>query len=164
VSPTRDSLGPLRGRSPARGVGALAALALLAGCAAGEEPAEAGIAARDSRFVVSFESSSPASAEAPGQLRILVEPLDPWHLALEAPATLKLQAPAGLELQPAEQRAEDAVQYSAGALEFASTIRAGKAGAALVRGQLKFGMCEGEDTRCVIVRHDLELPLEIAFR
>jgi hypothetical protein len=163
----RDAARPHRGRRSARTPGAAGALALLAlatGCAAGEEPGGAGIAARDARFVVSFESSAPASPEAPGSLRILVEPRAPWHLALEAPATLRLEPPAGLQVEPAEQRSEDAVRHTAEALEFASALRAGRAGEALVRGHVKFGMCEGEDTRCVIVRQDLELPLDIAFR
>lgn len=143
---------------------ALASLLALAACTPDNAPGDPAIAARDSRFVISFESSAPASPAANGRLRILVEARDPWHLALEAPVTLKLEAPPGFELEPAEQRAEDAVQRSTAALEFASTYRTAKAGEALVRGHLKFGMCEGEDTRCVIIRRDLELPLDVAFR
>ena len=140
--------------------------AALGALACGQEAAESrsAIAAQDAGYRIHYEATSPASPATPGRLVIRVETRNDWHVAPEAPVSLVLHAPAGLELDPALQRSGDALRSSGEMLEFGSDLHAERPGAALVRGSLKFGMCQGEAERCVIVRRELELPLEIAFR
>ncbi len=127
-----------------------AALFALPACDAAELPpaSDASVAMRDSQYRIAIESSSPDSPDAFGRLRIQVEPQKGWKIALEAPATLHLEETAGLEFD-AES---DATDRSIGHLEFTRTFRAQSAGDAVARGRIKFGICEGDGSLCVLVQ------------
>ena len=60
----------------------------------------------------------------------------------------------------ASVRVEDA-GAAATTLAFTNGFRGSEPGAAVARGRVKFGMCQGESERCVIVQRDLELPIAI---
>ena len=76
------------------------------------------------------------------------------RLALEA---------SGVRIEPATFANEDARVLDADGFEFAGALHADAAGPGRARGQLKFGICEGPQEKCVIVRRELDIPLQVVF-
>ena len=138
-----------------------AALFALPACDSAEPPptSDAVVAVPDSQYRIAVESSSPDSPAASGQLRVHVEPQNGWKLALEAPASLHVEEIAGFEFD-AEA---DTMDRSIGHLKFTRTFRAESAGDAVARGRIKFGICEGDESLCLLVQEELDLPLKVAF-
>jgi hypothetical protein len=133
----------------------------LSACDSGEQPAtsDAVVAVRDSQYRIAIESIPPDTPDAVGQLRVYVEPQNGWKVALEAPATLHLEETAGLEFNPEP----DATDRSTSHLEFTRTFHANSTGDAVARGRLRFGICEGDESLCVVVQRELDLPVKVAF-
>jgi hypothetical protein len=136
-------------------------LAGLGGC--GSELEQAGqVVARDARYRVTSDTSPAPTATAPGSLRVRVETLNGWHVAPEAPARLDLTATDALHFEPAELREQHLQRLGDDGFEFSASVRATRPGPATAHARLKFGICEGPKAKCVIVRRELELPLEVA--
>jgi hypothetical protein len=155
MNPTRSIRGRLR---PALWSAALFALA---GCDLAERlpGTDAVVAVRDSQYEIAVEFSSPDSADSVGELRVHVEPRNGWKFALEAPASLHVEDPAGFEFDDAS----DPTSHSIGHLEFTRTFRADGPGDTLAKGHIKFGICEGDESLCVLVKREVDLPLKVAF-
>ena len=138
-----------------------AALFAFPACESSEPPpsSDAVVGVRESQYRIAIESSSPDSPDSLGRLRVRVEPQNGWKVALEAPATLRLDATAGLEFNGES----DATERSKGHLEFTRTFRAESAGDTVAQGQIKFGICEGDESLCVLVQRKLDVPLKVAF-
>ena len=138
-----------------------ATLFALPACDAAEplSGSDAVVAVRDSQYLIAVEFSSPDSPDAVGELRVHVEPQNGWKFALEAPASLRVDEPAGFEFD-AES---DATKHSIKHLEFTRTFRADGPGDTLAKGHIKFGICEGDESLCVLVKRELDLPLRVAF-
>ena len=138
----------------------VALFALLA-CDAAEHGlgSDAIVAVRDSQYQIAVELSSPDSPDAVGELRVHVEPQNGWKFAVEAPASLRLEEPAGFKFD----EESDATNHSKAHLEFTRTFRADGPGDTLAKGHIKFGICEGDESLCVLVKRDLDLPLKVAF-
>jgi hypothetical protein len=138
-----------------------AALFALVACDSteGTRGADAILAVSDSQYRIDVELDSPDSPEGLGQLRVHVEPQNGWKFALEAPASLRLEEPAGFDFD----EDSDATDHSLRHLEFTRTFRAEGAGDTLAKGHIKFGICEGDESLCVLVKRELDLPLKIAF-
>ena len=158
----------MRGTSMGRGdvAAALLGATLLsfAGCGSSAEPPSsvATVIDSDSRYQITLEASSPDSSEAVGHLRVRVDTRNDWHVADDAPAWFRIDETAGLEIDAAGKREPEKTSTS-DRLDFAWEFTAATAGEAIARGQVKFGLCEGDDDACTIVKRDLELPLKIAF-
>jgi hypothetical protein len=164
----------LSDRHRERGVGFLLCAVLLAlpACSPGEGvpetthpsvPAESvaelaidpgGAADRRYRLDVRLEGENAARS-----LRVRVEPRRGWHLATEAPVALSLEAPAGLRFEPASQHGDAAARFDRDGLELTCSVDGGGAPRAVARGGLRFGICEGEDGPCAIVRRELAFTL-----
>ena len=138
----------------------LSAVACILGC--GERGGEGAVVATDSRYRVTAHAVPPPAVNAPGRLRLHVQTLNGWHVTAEAPARLDLAGPETLTFEPAELRQQDARPLGEDAFEFVTTVRADRAGSATAHATLKFGICEGPKAKCVIVRRELELPIEVA--
>jgi len=138
-----------------------AVLFALPGCNSAEQLPGSGavVALRDSQYRIAVETRSPDSPDAVGQLLVHVEPQNGWKFALEAPAALHLDEIAGVEFEGVSE----VTAHSKGHLEFTRSFRAEGAGDNLARGHIKFGICEGDESLCVLVRRDLDLPLSVAF-
>ena len=142
----------------------MAGVGLLLACAAERDPEIAAeLLVSEDRYRVLLSSLSPASADRPGELRLRVETTGGWHVADEAPARLDLIAPATMAFEPTELREGEVREKSADGFEFVAKLFAESPGAATALGELKFGICEDDDSACVVVREDLSLPLDIAF-
>ena len=143
-------------------IGGLALLAPLAlGCAP-DAPDGAMLVATDARYRVLLHTDAAPSGDAPGTLRLHVETVNGWKIAPEAPARLDLEPHTDLEFEPATLRQEDATHIGEDAFEFVTRVRASRAGATTARGKLKFGVCEGDKEQCMIMRRELDLPIEVA--
>ncbi len=114
---------------------------------------------RDSQYRIDVELSSPDSPDTFGELRVHVEPQNGWKFALEAPASLRLEEPAGFEFEEDTDPTDHSLQH----LEFTRSFRADGAGDTLAKAHIKFGICEGDESICVLVRRELDLPLKVAF-
>ncbi len=138
-----------------------AVLFALLACDSAEQPltSDAVVTILDSQYRIAVESSSPDSPDASGQLRVHVEPRNGWKVALEAPATLHLEETAGLEFD-AES---GATNRSSSHLEFTRSFRATSSGDAVARGRLRFGICEGDESLCMMVQRELDLLVKVAF-
>ncbi len=99
------------------------------------------------------------SDQAPREMRLRVEPTGEWHIAPEAPATLKLETTGEASFEPAEQEREDALSCSADGIEFVARVSGPRTKSSAGDGHLKFGICEGESERCIIVRRSFPLPV-----
>lgn len=136
------------------------------GCGS-EPPMEAATLAletADPRFEILLESSLPTAAAATRELRLRLVAKAGWHMEPAAPTTLELSAPPGIELEAALQRGEDAVHSSGESIEFAVDYRVAADHAPIdanthVEGRVKFGVCRDENSRCEIVRRELQIPL-----
>lgn len=117
------------------------------------------VSIRDPQYRIDVELSSPDSPDTFGELRVHVEPQNGWKFALEAPASLRLEEPAGFEFEGDT----DATNHSLRHLEFTRSFRADGAGDTLAKGHIKFGICEGDESLCVLVRRELDLPLKVTF-
>jgi hypothetical protein len=138
---------------------ALGALALATAC--GDAHPEGSVVASDARYRVTAHAD-PVTVAAAGRLRVRVETQNGWHVTAEAPARLDWSGPPALRFEPAALRQDDLVPLGEDAFEFVTAVGSERAGTATARGQLKFGICEGPKAKCVIVRRELELPIEVA--
>jgi hypothetical protein len=138
-----------------------AALFALAACELAERlpGRDAVVAVRDAQYEIAVKLSSPDSADSVGELRVHVEPRNGWKFALEAPASLRVDEPAGFEFD----EESDPTNHSIGHLEFTRTFRADGPGDTLAKGHIKFGICESDESLCVLVRREVDLPLKVAF-
>ena len=93
------------------------------------------------------------------QLRVRVEPRHGWHIAPEAPARLDLESSAGVRFPRERLTREDAAALDEEQLVFTTGFSVEPGAPVTARGQLKFGICEGEDQVCAIVRRDLDIAL-----
>ena len=146
----------------------VAALALALLACSGEAPRSAPndggplVLAEESRYRILASAVSPTSAHAPGELRVSVVASGGWHVEPAAPTRLSLESDA-VRIEPAAFTNEDATVLDGDGFEFAAALHAEDPGPFQATGQLKFGICEAPDANCVIVRRDLEIPLEIVF-
>lgn len=141
--------------------GIAAGVALCALCACGGE--KPGIRLldpggdSDARYELWVWASAPTPPNASGDLRVRVELRPGWHLAPEAPASLRFEEADGVRVEPWLQRGDDGVELDRHTLEFVALYSV--AGEPRIRGRLKFGLCEDGDERCAIIRRDLDLRL-----
>ncbi|MEM7413432.1 MAG: hypothetical protein AAF430_24585 [Myxococcota bacterium] len=142
---------------------ALVALGAWLGCAAEAEAPEPELLVSEDRFRVLLASDSPSAADQAGELRVTVETTGGWHVAEEAPARLDLTAPATMAFEPAELRQSEVRAKHENGFEFVTKLFAEAPGGGVAQGLLKFGICEDDESQCVIVRRDLTLPIDVAF-
>jgi hypothetical protein len=143
-------------------LGALLLAILLAGCNAPSDPDAATVLAEEARYRILSSHVSPGSPDSSGEVRVRVAATGGWHIAPEAPLRLDFSS-ADVILAPLELRSEDAESLSDEGFAFATGLRAAEAGAATAQAKIKFGICEGPKEKCVIIRRDMEIPLEIVF-
>jgi hypothetical protein len=120
------------------------------------------VLAEESRYRIVSRSVSPEAASRPGELVVSVAASGGWHVEPEAPTQLELES-SGVRLEPSAFANEDARVLDSGGFEFAAAIHAEAPGEGHARGQVKFGICEGPDEKCVIVRREVEIPLRVVF-
>jgi len=138
-----------------------AVLALgLAACGADDGPR---LVDADDRYRVTLDARSPASPDAPGELRLRIDTAEHWHVAEEAPARLVLSA-GGLEFAPAELGHDDVQNRHDGGFEFATALHAEREGRSIAHAELTFGVCEEQILMCEVVHAQLELPIDVRFR
>jgi hypothetical protein len=137
-------------------------LACACACGPAANSNEPTVVAEDARYRVLARTSSPSSATSSGELRVEVQTSGGWHIAPEAPARLDLTA-RGVTLASTELREEDKQSADEDGFVFATELRASAPGRHAVLGTLKFGICEGPKEKCVIVRRDLSIPVDVAF-
>jgi hypothetical protein len=136
----------------------LAALA----CSGDSAPVGSIVVAEESRYQVVARATSPHSPSQQGELRIEVQTAGGWHIAPEAPARLDLEGN-GIEFVHAALRADDKLSATEDGFVFATDLKAEAPGRHTATGKLKFGICEGPKAKCVIVREELAIPIDIAF-
>jgi hypothetical protein len=142
-------------------------LALLCGlvalaCGGAPGDGEAFVVAEEARYQVLAQPTAPRSADTPGELRIEVRTTGGWHIAEEAPARLDLEA-SDFTFSHAALRNDDKRSATEDGFVFATEVRAETAGRHTALGKLKFGICEGPKAKCVIVREELAIPIDVAF-
>jgi len=135
---------------------------LLIACADGTTPAGEHVVDEHEGFRVLALAQSPETPSSTGSLDIRVEAIGGWHIAPEAPLRLDLQS-AEIRLMPAELRREQARSISEEGFDFRAEVRAERAGPTTAHGQLKFGICRAREDKCIIMRREFEVPVEIAF-
>ncbi len=133
-------------------------------CACGPpaDSSEPIVVAAEARYRVLARASPPSSAASRGELRVEVQTSGGWHIAPEAPARLELE-PRGVTLASTDLREEDKQSADEDGFVFATEVRALSPGHHAATGKLKFGICEGPKEKCVIVRRDLSIPVDVAF-
>jgi len=135
---------------------------LLIGCVDTAAPKESQLVDEHEGFRVVARSLSPDSPSSSGTINVQVEAIAGWHIAPEAPLRLDLEGD-GIELAPAQLRREHARSISEEGIDFATQLRAERAGAASARGKLKFGICRELEDKCIIMRREFEIPVTITF-
>lgn len=130
----------------------LVILAALA-CGAGETtPAgEPQLLVEEARFAV-WLGTGPGPEGTDGSLRVRVETRGDWHLADDAPVSLRFDANADCRVDPAEQHRDAALLDTRDAFEFGADYVLDGEEAATLGGHAKFGICEGDAEGCAIVR------------
>lgn len=144
-------------RAVPRRVGALLVQLLFLGCGAADDGRHiAPGGERDSRYRVEIETDAgPVS----GVLSLRVVPVEDWHLVPDSPASLGVTG-RGVAFPRALLASEDAIYDGDESLAFSLPFDREVDGDARVSGQLKFGICQGDDERCVVIRRDLEFVLQ----
>ncbi len=146
--------------SRSRVAGLAIAIALLAtGC--DEKPVRVPLslhpgAGSDARYRIDVRLDTEA-LEASCVLTVRAEPAVGWHIAPTAPTRLNWKPSAHLTIEQTSQRNADAVAFDRDALEFRTQLGGCGSDGVRLEGRLKFGICEGDDERCAIVRRDLNL-------
>lgn len=145
---------------------AFLALAALACSVASEGPSnlesEALVVAEEKRYRIVAHAVSPVSDHSPGELRVKMVASGGWHLEPEAPIRLDFE-PSDVRLEPTSFANEDAHVLNDDSFEFVAQLHADASGDRYAKGKIKFGICEGPKEQCVIVRRDIEIPLQIIF-
>lgn len=114
----------------------------------------------DPRFLLELHG---VPTDSLSRLLLRIEPREGWKLVPESPARLRAEAPAGWSFEVAEQRSEDALEYSEKRLEFGLDLRsdsgASESPAEVAYAHLKFGVCRANSSHCEVVRERFELPI-----
>lgn len=133
----------------------LLAQALGVGCSDGHGSRIAPGGERDPRYRVEIETDSGPIA---GVLALRVVPLEDWHLVPDSPAAFSV-AGAGVSFARSSLGSDDAVYVGEESVEFRLPFQREVDGDAVVSGDLKFGICQTDDQRCVVIERDLEFVL-----
>lgn len=146
----------------AAGVAWLSAVVALGGCGSGVEPTRSVVTSLggDARYEITLEATPPDRPEAEGTFLVRVDTRGDWHVADEAPAWLRIDETSGLEMDGGKRVPASATDRR---IDFDFPFSATIDGPAFARGELKFGVCEGDDDACSIVKEEIELPVTIAF-
>ena len=113
----------------------------------------------DSRYTLEWKAD-PAEGRRERTLYVRVRPSSGWHIAEAAPATLRFDPTPGPSVDPAKQGRDDATQHSGEGFEFEAALRKVPNTGAAASGHLKFGICQGQNERCFIVRRHFEVAYD----
>ena len=113
----------------------------------------------DRRYALELRLAA-AGAEEPGEaLELRVNARPGWHVAPEAEARLELEAAGGARFDPQRLVSADAERLDESGLSFHSRLHREGSARQEASGNLRFGICEGEDGPCQIVRRELRFRL-----
>jgi hypothetical protein len=104
-----------------------------------------GTAIAHDEYTLSIKAPS-AKASAKSVAKIKVEPKGKFHINQEFPTKLTINAPSGVTVEKAKQTAKDAAKFDQNAAEFDIAFQADSAGKKSFTGELKFAVCEGENS------------------
>lgn len=135
---------------------------LLFACVDASSPAGDYVVDKHEGFRVVARTQSPGSPSSTGKIAVQVEAIGGWHIAPDAPVRLDLEGD-GIRLAPSGLRREHAHSISEEEITFTAELRADREGPATAHGQLKFGICRALEDKCIIMRREFEIPVEIAF-